>query len=227
LPNPAVTPSHAPSRAAPSPTISRKALQILDAATELFLGEGFDNVSMDRVSQAAGVSKATLYVHFRTKQELFTGVILREVEQVRQLTAIRLTDAPDIASALRAIAHHLAAFFISDRMVKLKRAAIGAIAHFPELAEVIFRAGPGQTIINLAQHLVEHGAAQGLAITDPNLAARQFLNLVCGDFEFGGVLPAPPLSEAEIDHVIEEAIAMFFARYQVAKRGRSSPSASP
>lgn len=214
LPNPALALHHTPTSAAPPPPPSRKALQILDAATELFLGEGFDGVSMDRVTQAAGVSKATLYVHFRTKQELFTGVILREVEAVRRLTTIRLTDAQDIASALRAIAHHLAAFFVSERMVKLKRAAIGAIAHFPELAAVIFRAGPGETIITLAQHLAEHGAAQGLTIPDPNLAARQFLNLVCGDFEFGGVLPAPPLSEADVNHVIEEAIAMFFARYR-------------
>ncbi|WP_291828827.1 TetR/AcrR family transcriptional regulator [Bosea sp. (in: a-proteobacteria)] len=214
LPNPALALHHTPTSAAPPPPPSRKALQILDAATELFLGEGFDGVSMDRVTQAAGVSKATLYVHFRTKQELFTGVILREVEAVRRLTTIRLTDATDIASALRAIAHHLAAFFVSERMVKLKRAAIGAIAHFPELAAVIFRAGPGETIITLAQHLAEHGATQGLTIPDPNLAARQFLNLVCGDFEFGGVLPAPPLSEADVNHVIEEAIAMFFARYR-------------
>lgn len=214
LPNPALALHHTPTSAASPPPPSRKALQILDAATELFLGEGFDGVSMDRVTQAAGVSKATLYVHFRTKQELFTGVILREVEAVRRLTTIRLTDATDIASALRAIAHHLAAFFVSERMVKLKRAAIGAIAHFPELAAVIFRAGPGETIITLAQHLAEHGATQGLTIPDPNLAARQFLNLVCGDFEFGGVLPAPPLSEADVNHVIEEAIAMFFARYR-------------
>lgn len=220
MPNPAVTPPHASTRTAQPPPLNRKALQILDAATELFLGEGFDGVSMDRVTQAAGVSKATLYVHFRTKQELFTGVILREVEAVRRLTAIRLTDAPDIISALRAIAHHLAAFFVSERMVKLKRAAIGAMAHFPELADVIFRAGPGQTIVNLAQHLAEHGAAQGLAIPDPHLAARQFLNLVCGDFEFGGIFPAPPLSQNEIDHVIEEAIAMFFARYRTVEARR-------
>lgn len=219
LANPAVPPPRASLGPAHPRLPSRKVLQILDAATELFLGEGFDSVSMDRVTQAAGVSKATLYVHFRTKQELFTGVILREVEQVRQLTAIRLTDAPDIASALRAIAHHLAAFFISERMVKLKRAAIGAFVHCPELGAVIYRAGPGQTIDNLAAHLAEHGAAHGLAIPDPNLAARQFLNLVCGDFEFGGVLPAPTLSEAEINHVIEEAIVMFFARYRAAEGG--------
>lgn len=211
LPHPALALPTAPPRSAPA---SRKTLQILDAATELFLAEGFDGVSMDRVTQAAGVSKATLYVHFRTKQELFTGVILREVEAVRQLSAIRLTGAPDIASALRALAHHLVAFFISERMVKLKRAAVGAIAHFPELAEVIFRAGPGQTIENLAAHLAQRGAAEGLLIPDHHLAARQFLNLVCGDFEFGGVLPAPRLSQTEIDHVIEEAIAMFFARYR-------------
>lgn len=216
MPHPAVQPASPPTAAPPT---SRKALQILDAATELFLDEGFDGVSMDRVTQAAGVSKATLYVHFRTKQELFTGVILREVEQVRRMTAVRLTDAPDIPSALRAIAHNLAAFFVSERMVKLKRAAIGAVANFPDLAAVIFRAGPGQTIENLAAHLAQHGAAEGLVIPDSHLAARQFLNLVCGDFEFGGVLPAPPLSQAEIDHVIEEATAMFFARYRPARPG--------
>lgn len=195
-------------------SIGRKALQILDAATELFLDDGFDGVSMDRVAKVAGVSKATLYVHFGSKQDLFTGVMLREVESVRAMTAISISAEVDIASALRLIARQLAAFFVSERMVKLKRAAISAIVHFPELATVMYCAGPGETIAKLARDFEAHGAAQGLTIPDARLAARQFLNLVCGDFEFGGVLPLPPASEAEIDYCIDEALAMFFARYR-------------
>ena len=45
--------------------------RILAAATELFARHGFDHVSMNAVAEAAGVSKANVFHHFKSKDELY------------------------------------------------------------------------------------------------------------------------------------------------------------
>lgn len=48
---------------------------ILRAAHKLFLRDGFSATSMDAVTQEAGVSKATVYAHFESKELLFQTLI--------------------------------------------------------------------------------------------------------------------------------------------------------
>src|ERR1700684_4273946 len=49
--------------------------RIIAAASKLFYGEGIGRVSMDAVAQKAGVTKRTLYYHFRSKDDLVTGYL--------------------------------------------------------------------------------------------------------------------------------------------------------
>ncbi len=44
--------------------------KILEKATELFLDLGFKSVTMDDLAQEMGISKKTIYSHFRTKTKL-------------------------------------------------------------------------------------------------------------------------------------------------------------
>ncbi len=50
--------------------------RILKASEGLFYGEGIRAVSMDRVAEAAGVTKKTLYYHFRSKDDLTTAYLV-------------------------------------------------------------------------------------------------------------------------------------------------------
>lgn len=43
---------------------------ILDTATELFLNLGFKSVTMDDLAEQMGISKKTIYTHFKNKTEL-------------------------------------------------------------------------------------------------------------------------------------------------------------
>jgi AcrR family transcriptional regulator len=54
--------------------------RILRAAFALFVATGYRSVSMQQIAEAAGIQKATLYHHFRSKDELF-AVIVRAVNQ--------------------------------------------------------------------------------------------------------------------------------------------------
>jgi AcrR family transcriptional regulator len=54
--------------------------EILKAATELFANRGFHETSMSEVARAARVSKALIFWHFKSKEDLFVAVLQRLLE---------------------------------------------------------------------------------------------------------------------------------------------------
>jgi len=62
----------------------RKTL-ILDAAKKRFARFGVKKTTMDEISGDAGVSKKTVYEIFRSKDELFVSLFIRETLRVRKL----------------------------------------------------------------------------------------------------------------------------------------------
>jgi len=59
---------------------SRKARaeHILDAAADLLLRWGYQRITMDDIAKQAGIGKGTLYLHWKTREELFYAVVVRE-----------------------------------------------------------------------------------------------------------------------------------------------------
>lgn len=55
--------------------MSLKRQQLVDTAIELFNAHGFHAVGIDRIAQEAGVSKKTMYSHFRSKEELILAAL--------------------------------------------------------------------------------------------------------------------------------------------------------
>ncbi|MEW6629234.1 MAG: TetR/AcrR family transcriptional regulator [Pseudomonadota bacterium] len=55
----------------PNPTRKR----LVDAATKLFYAEGIGRVSVDAVAEKAGLTKRTLYYHFKSKDDLITAYL--------------------------------------------------------------------------------------------------------------------------------------------------------
>lgn len=47
---------------------------LLDAAEEVFARKGFDAASLDDIAETAGYTRGALYVHFRTKEDVFLAV---------------------------------------------------------------------------------------------------------------------------------------------------------
>src|SRR2546423_11032976 len=68
-----------------------KAALILRGARRAFLAGGFGAVSMDAIAREAGVSKATVYAHFGSKEELFGAVVAGVAEKrFRAVSALEL-----------------------------------------------------------------------------------------------------------------------------------------
>jgi AcrR family transcriptional regulator len=56
-----------------------RAERILDAAAELLLRHGYRRVTVDDVASRAGIGKGTVYLHWKTREDLFKAVFEREV----------------------------------------------------------------------------------------------------------------------------------------------------
>lgn len=69
------------------------------SAMELFLERGFDAVTTTEVATAAGVSPATLFNYFNTKEDLFFG----QARQLEQRLVDIVTSCPAEESILRAL----------------------------------------------------------------------------------------------------------------------------
>jgi AcrR family transcriptional regulator len=49
--------------------------QILDTALRIFAEENFENATTAKIAAAAGITEPTIYMHFKSKMDLFTAVL--------------------------------------------------------------------------------------------------------------------------------------------------------
>lgn len=63
------------------PRTARRA-QLLDAALEVFVAQGYHSAAMDDIAERAGVSKPVLYQHFPGKLELYLALLDQTVDTV-------------------------------------------------------------------------------------------------------------------------------------------------
>jgi AcrR family transcriptional regulator len=153
----------------------------MEAASDLFLRDGYRGVSMDDVAAAAGVSKQTIYKHFADKQSLFSEVVVHEVAAAADPVhdeVLRLEQTEDIEQDLRDLARHLVARVMRPRILQLRRLVIGEADRFPELGRTFHEQGPGRTMAALASAFRRLADRELLAIEDVQLAAAHFNWLV-------------------------------------------------
>jgi len=62
----------------------RRRAEILEAAQEVFVRHGLAAATMDQVAAAANLSKGTLYLYFRSKDELFMGLACEVLDASRE-----------------------------------------------------------------------------------------------------------------------------------------------
>ena len=154
---------------------------IRDAATALFLKNGYLGTSMDEIAAAAKVSKQTVYTHFADKERLFTELVLGNtevVEEFGQTITHLLVETDDLANSLRQLARRYLSSVIKPQVLQLRRLVIGEAERFPELARTYYERVPERVLAALANSFERLGARGLLHLDDPLLAAGHFVALV-------------------------------------------------
>ena len=69
--------------------------QLLGAAQEVFVAQGYHAAAMDEIAERAGVSKPVLYQHFPGKLELYLALLDEHAENLVQRVREALASTPD------------------------------------------------------------------------------------------------------------------------------------
>ncbi|MEJ2693641.1 MAG: TetR/AcrR family transcriptional regulator, partial [Candidatus Thiodiazotropha sp.] len=195
------------------PKSEAKAQAVLDAASVLFLSQGYQGTSMEAVAKEAGVSKQTVYSHFANKEELFKAVIIAKVARYGFDEATEVPD-DDLRTALLTIASRFVKLLFDPQVVAMHRVVMGEAASQPRVASLFFDSGPQRTKAAVCAFL-QHQVAKGRLTIPPkqiSYAAAQLLNMAIGIYQMQLLLGlCDSVDEAELGPHLEQVVEDFLS----------------
>ncbi|MER8223837.1 TetR/AcrR family transcriptional regulator [Streptomyces sp. NPDC094143] len=164
--------------------------RLLGTATRIFYAEGIHSVGVDRIIAEAQVTRATLYRHFKGKEELILAYLRQADEGIQgQVAAIRAQGLP-AADTVRAVGR-----FITDgiRTPGFRGCAfLNAAAEYPDPAHPVHQAvlAHRQWFLETATDLLAQAGC-----TPPDAAGRHFVMLRDGAMAAGCLFDPALISE--------------------------------
>jgi len=160
---------------------------ILERAVAEFAQRGYQGTTMDRIAEAAEVSKGTLYNYFSNKRELFLTIIKWGSGRAGEIVEVALKDeSRPVEERVRIFVDHFMKFFETGRdihrilTVEGNRLALGSkgkLAHAlrPSYAK----------ILDLLEEFIRNGQQAGaFRQCDPRRAANVVFSIVSSEFHY-------------------------------------------
>lgn len=165
---------------------------ILDAATEVFMENGYAKASTREIARCAGASKETFYQRFPTKASLFAAIIERQSDRLLHSMSHALEDEIDPYEALTVFSERLLMVMLNPESERLLQIVISDAREFPELAAAFWDKGPGLGR-ELLKAYFKRLAKRGLfRKEDVEFASEQFLGALVGSIALRRNLAMPP-----------------------------------
>ena len=212
----------------PTPRLTdRKRDAIVQAAIGEFREHGFNGTSMDRVAAAADVSKRTVYNHFPSKDELFEAILDHLWDRSHSLPDVAYDAARPLRAQLLAVLEQKMELLNDASFIDLSRVAIAEMMHTPERAQAMVArlSEKEEGLPRWVRAAQQDGALR--AGVDPQYAAHQLHGMV-KSFAFWPQLAMgqAPLTAAEQQQVLGDAVDMFLAFYAVRPAKESTTAAA-
>jgi TetR/AcrR family transcriptional repressor of mexJK operon len=181
----------------------------------LFLKEGYSGTNLQQVAVAAGVTKPTVYSHFKSKEGLLQAVTAcnAEIRAIQLSLVLRPSDDPR-ADLVRFGDLLLSKVLSKEARLWDRLAAAESLEH-PEVGEAFFRAGPVLVLRRLGIYLKHQQRAGLLEVPHPQRAAEQFVGLLLGMDLLRSQVGQEVLRPAQRSRRCREAVDVFLSAYSV------------
>ncbi|MBE7220383.1 MAG: TetR/AcrR family transcriptional regulator [Caulobacteraceae bacterium] len=199
----------------PVPRGERRRREIAAVAEQVFFENGFTDTTMQTIAARAGASKETLYRHFGSKEGLFA-----EIVETRARTFLGGLDGSEdwpgsVGEVLRETGLLIMEGLFGQSAISLCRIVVAESPRSPELGRIFLEEGPYRIRRHLTVFLDAARRRGELSCEDPGRAATIFLGALIAAVHIERLVLQPPpvlTREQAVPHV-DEAVAMFLARY--------------
>ncbi len=188
----------------------KRPAQILDAALKVFAEKGLGGARMEDIAEAAGLSKATIYLYFPSKVDVFREMMRNALDGLVQVSQIAGTEQT-ARDALRSLVAAYWREVRSPRFEAVYRLVMSEVPTFPELAKEYVH-GVRIPVSERVMKILDRGVADGsFTPGDNEVRVRMLVALLakhavwCMRREF-----IPDLKGRSDDEVLEEVLTFFF-----------------
>jgi len=197
------------------PLNEEKRKAILEAATLEFHEKGFDGSSMDTISKKANVSKATVYNHFKNKEELFLSIAYMIKDKFTQSFKFQYSDDKSIDHQLHNIARKEIDFLSVKENIKLIQIVAVVLIQKNQIGVKLLEDVKEDNIIMTAKWFEQAQKAGKLNIDDSEFVAQQFIGMIKAFAFYPQLYGAPLLDKNEKERVIQKSVEMIMRLYLV------------
>ena len=88
---------------------------ILNAARKLFFEKGFRYVTVENIARKAELSKGSIYLYFRSKEEIYTQILLNDIDKFNKKSSLIFQNGKSAAELVMDFAFTYVDFFLNDR----------------------------------------------------------------------------------------------------------------
>jgi AcrR family transcriptional regulator len=89
--------------------------QILQAARDRFTHKGVTHTTVDDIAKAARVAKGTVYLYYKSKDEMLRLLLDTDIDELRSMTVPSITGGGDLETRLSGFFEHTLSFFERNR----------------------------------------------------------------------------------------------------------------
>jgi TetR/AcrR family transcriptional regulator, mexJK operon transcriptional repressor len=199
----------------PSNRRDRKRAAIIAAAKDLFFREGYAGASMAQITARVGGSKATLYSHFRSKEELLVAVVQDMIVPSHMLLEGGPCPSADFRFWLHWLGCRTVRRLTSYEFLSIQRLATAEALRFPEIGRIYYEAGASPFYDFIARFFTDAMEGGVLRRSDPRVAAELFIEMCAGWLmrrALWNIGPEP--TEADIESNVQAAVGVFMDGYE-------------
>ena len=157
---------------------------ILQAARSVFARQGYEKTGVDDIAEQAGIAKGTIYLYFRSKEDIYIAALVEEARRLDELTRQRMQAVEAWDEKLKAYVDVRLAYLETHQdFVRIYlgefRSMIVRGGRVPSELYQVMRDSEGQ----LAQVFAAAIAKKEIRSVDPELAALTVCDLTRGLME--------------------------------------------
>ncbi|MGD0038301.1 MAG: TetR/AcrR family transcriptional regulator [Bacteroidota bacterium] len=144
--------------------------EILDAAQKVFFEKELATATMDEIAETAELSKGTLYLYYKSKEDMYLGVLMRGMEELHiEYERIGLSDISTVEKMVKLEKAYVDYFYKNRKFFRMTNFLQSPHFHKQVSNEMKQSCdAEGQKVWNVIDRVLQRGVEEGVLRPDIN-----------------------------------------------------------
>jgi len=176
--------------------------QILEAAQHVFAEQNYDTATMAKIATAAGITEPTIYMHFRSKKDLFIAVLEESYAYIMEIIKQLWGKQGDLYTRYRSAIKELYNLIDDETHTGIAKLwIIAATVNDPEIASYVVRFDK-DLLAFVSKDMKKAVQTEKITLKyNPEVFARIFISLIINSTTL--ILTGSKISKRELDGVLD------------------------